>query len=162
MIEVLLGALIGAVGFRLRGSALFEEITGRGITTARIVCWAIPMGLLSLLHVPWQAAILTGLGFYLGSIFAWWGCLDLGRDDGRVVRDYIVMFLRGLVWTIPPALVVYQFDPTVGIILGLSGGLCPLAYTIGWNTPSKAPNLTQGTAIGEFIFGGIVGAALVL
>ena len=65
MIATLLGALVGAVGFRLKGSAIFEQITGRGATTARIVCWAIPMGILSLYHVPWQYAFLVGLGFFL-------------------------------------------------------------------------------------------------
>jgi hypothetical protein len=162
VIEVLFGALVGAVGFRLRGSDLFEQITGYGTTVARIVCWAIPMALLSLFHVPWEYIVVVGAAFYLGAIFPWWGCIDLGHNDGSALRDYIVMFFRGLIWTVPAGLVVYQFDANAGLILALSGALCPLAYTIGWATPSKAPNLNQGPELGEFIFGAIVGAAVVL
>ena len=158
----LLGAIVGAIGFRLRGSSWFEEVTGRGATTARIVCWAIPMGALSLTNVPWQYSFLVGLGFFLGAIAGWWGCLDLGRNEGSAARDYIVMFFRGILWTLPPTIVVYPFDATAGAAMLIAGALCPVAYTIGWLVPSKIPNLRQGPELGEFIFGGMIGACVVL
>ena len=159
---LLLGTLIGAIGFRLRGSAIFEEITGRGATTARIVCWAIPMGLFSLIHVPPMDAVWIGLGFFLGACPGWYHCTDLGRDDGKVVRDYVVMTIRGLVWTILPAIVMSYFNPTAAGAMVLAGALCPLAYTIGWAIPSNIKGLHQGPELGEFIFGGIIGASIVL
>lgn len=163
MIEALIGALIGAVGFRLRGSALFEQWTGRGATTARIVCWAIPMSIVSLFAVPWYAAPLVGIAFFLGAIPGWYGCLDLGRDDGKVLRDYAVMLARGIVWTLPAALVYAWAGATPGMYaVALAGALCPLAYTIGWAIPSTKPNLSQGPELGEVVFGAMIGAAVVL
>lgn len=163
MIGILVGALVGAIGFRLRGSALFEEWTGRGATTARIVCWAIPMGLISLMAVPWYAAPLVGLALYLGCLPGWYGALDLGHNDGHKVRDYIVMFLRGLAWTVLAAL-VYAWAGNVPGAYGLilAGALCPLAYTIGWAIPSTVPNLSRGPELGEVIFGAMIGAAVAL
>lgn len=162
MIATLLGALIGAVGFRLRGSAIFEEITGRGATTARIVCWAIPMGLVSLYHVPWEWAWAISLGLFLGACPGWYHCTDLGRDDGKVVRDYVIMTIRGLVWTLPAALVMAYFNTNASSAMMIAGLLCPLAYTIGWKIPSKIKGLHQGPELGEFIFGGMVGASVIL
>ena len=54
------------------------------------------------------------------------------------------------------------FNPTVAGLLVLAGTLCPLAYTIGWAIPSKVKGLNQGPELGEFIFGGLIGAAMVL
>lgn len=49
---ILLGALVGAAGFWLRGAAVFALWTGRGATTARIVAWAIPLALLCWVVTP--------------------------------------------------------------------------------------------------------------
>ena len=158
----LLGIIVGAIGFRLRGDAIFQEITGRGATTARIVCWAVPMGLLSLSTVPWWASFLVALGFFLGALPGWYGSLDLGHNEGDPVKDRIIMTVRGLVWTLPAALVVWQFDIGNAIALMIAGLACPLFYELGYRTPSKIPYLRQGPEVGEVFFGAAIGLALTL
>ncbi len=158
----LLGAVIGAIGFRLRGDAIFQKITGRGATTARIVCWAIPMGLLSLSTVPWWASVWVTVGFFLGAVLGWYGSLDLGRREGDPVKDRLIMASRGLVWTLPAALVVWQFDIGNAIALLIVGLACPLFYELGYRTPSKIPYLRQGPEVGEVLFGAAIGLALTL
>lgn len=161
MIEVLavvVGAIVGGVGFRLRGSALFEQWTGRGATTARIVCWAIPMSFVSLFAVPWMYAPLVGVAFFLGALPGWYDSLDL-----QGIRDYAVMFLRGIAWTILAAAVYWWAGNLHGAaLITLAGALCPLAYAIGYAIPSTKPNLSQGPEIGEVIFGAMIGAAVAL
>lgn len=157
---IFFGALIGAIGFRLRGSALFEQWTGRGATTARIVCWAIPMALLA--DVPLEWLPLLALAFFLGAIPGWYGSLDLGRDDGQVLKDWAIMTVRGVVWTAPPAAVMTFIDVPISFELLFVGLLCPVAYTIGWNTPSNINHIRQGPELGEVIFGAFIGASLTL
>lgn len=157
----MLGLLVGAIGFRLRGDAIFHEVTGRGATTARLVCWAIPMGLLALTVVPWWASVLVALGFFLGAMPGWYGSLDLGRNEGKVNRDRLVMAARGLAWTILPALVIWQFDIGNAIALLIAGFACPLLYELGYRTPSKIPYLRQGPEVGEALFGAAIGLAVV-
>jgi cell division protein FtsW (lipid II flippase) len=158
----LLGIIVGAIGFRLRGDAIFHEITGRGAITARIVCWAVPMGLLSLSTVPWWASVWVTVGFFLGAALGWYGSLDLGRNEGDPVKDRIIMTARGLVWTLPAALVVWQFDIGNAIALMIIGLACPLFYELGYRTPSRIPYLRQGPEVGEVLFGAAIGLALTI
>lgn len=159
---ILLGALIGALGFRLRGSALFEQWTGRGATTARIVCWAIPIAILSLVNVPILYAPLIGLAIFLGAIPGWYGSLDLGRDDGHATKDYVIMTVRGLAWTAPAAYVMSMFSIESAVALVIAGLMCPLAYTAGWYIPSRVNHARQGPEVGELIFGSLVGMAVMV
>lgn len=159
---ILLGALIGALGFRLRGSALFEQWTGRGATTARVVCWAIPVAILSLVNVPVLYAPLIGLAIFLGAVPGWYGSLDLGRDDGNATKDYVIMTVRGFVWTAPAAYVMSMFSIESAIALVIAGLMCPLAYTAGWYIPSKVNHARQGAEVGELIFGALVGMAVMV
>jgi hypothetical protein len=156
MIEI----IVGAIGFRLRGSAIFEQWTGRGATTARIVCWAIPMGLMSLFTLPWEYAIAAGVAFWLGCLPGWYGVLDLGRDEGNKLKEFILMSGRGILWTLPAALVFAFISPLNAVALLIAGALCPVAYEIGWHIPSKVENMRSGPEIGEILFGALVGAAL--
>lgn len=160
--EILIGALVGAIGFRIRGSSEFRKWTGRGATTARIVCWAIPMSIVSLNHVPIEYAWMMTIAFFLGAVPGWCGCLDLGRDDGKVFQDYLVMTARGILWVIPAALVMSFFNQYTSTYMLIAGVLCPLAYTVGWITESSIPNLRRGPELGEFIFGGLIGASLAI
>jgi hypothetical protein len=156
----MLGLLVGAIGFRLRGDAIFHEVTGRGATTARLVCWAIPTGLLALATVPWWASVLVALGFFLGAMPGWYGSLDLGRREGSAVKDPLIMAARGLAWTILPALVIWQFDVGNAIALLIAGFACPLLYEAGYRIPSKIPYLRQGPEVGEALFGAAIGLAV--
>jgi hypothetical protein len=149
--------IVGAIGFRLRGSALFEQWTGRGATTARIVCWAVPMGALSLLTLPWELALLAGAGFWLGAIPGWYGSLGL---TGK--KDYAIMAVRGVCWTLPAAMAFVNDAPLNAVALLIAGALCPVAYHLGGLIPSKIENLRQGPEVGEVLFGALIGLAIAL
>jgi hypothetical protein len=91
-------------------------------------------------------------------------------------RDWSGMFLRGLVWFVPPGILLQaalesqkpsikiglgavlqsfkipgaRFFPTTFILLG---GLMPLMYELGWDIPSNSSYFGTGTQLAEFIWG---------
>lgn len=168
-----IGAVIGGLGFRLRGWEGFERLTGRGATTARIVCWALPMALLArVAGASWPDAYAIGAGLYLGALAPWWRSLSLGANpaDGPPLAQYLRHAARGLLWTLPAA-AAHGWSAAVGwwalggdplaldvwrpaLILAASGLACVPAYQIGAWTGG-------GTAHGELIFGAVMGAAVV-
>lgn len=154
--ESLVGALVGGVGFWLRGSATFARATGRGATTARIVAWAMPLAAFAWLLTPlawwWCAALAVAL--WLGALPGWWGSLDLGRVEGAWPRDLALHTLRGVVWMAPAAAVLGLAGAAwwPPLLAGLS---CGAAYEVGWRVwPARA------TEVGECLFGAACGAAL--
>jgi hypothetical protein len=110
--EILLTAAIGGAGFRFRGAEAFSRITGRGATTARVVCWAAPVAALAwaLAALPWQWAVALGAALWLGCLPGWWGSLDLGRDEGIWATDALAHAARGLLWTAPAAFVLAALE----------------------------------------------------
>jgi hypothetical protein len=147
MIEIAAALLAGA-GRRLSGDSRFEKITGRGATTARLVCLAVPLGLLALLRVEWCAAACLGALVWAGatlpqrgqSLSGWVDAAYLlarGIGVGAVVAP-LVWWLGG-VWWLP----------------ALSGVCAPLAYWLGYRLwPRRA------TEVGEVGSYAAFGAAL--
>lgn len=121
---ILLGAILGGIGFRLRGWSGFEEAVGRGGTTARIACWAVPMGGLAWIagHAP-LASGLIALGLFLGCLPPWWRSITLGRSaaDGGALGQYARHAGRGLLWTLPAAVLLAVNAIALPAILGVSG-----------------------------------------
>lgn len=157
MIDVVLGSLLAGTGFRVRGDDIFKKWTGRGLTTARIVCWAVPCGLLALMAgASLVVALMIGVAAWLGSIAGWWNSLTLGRNpkEGPLVEQWLRHTARGLLWTAPMVMVAIQAGGN-GAWLALAGLLCGPAYELGWRTYPQ-----RGTEIGEFVFGALIGAAL--
>lgn len=153
---VLAFGVLGAAGFWLRGSALFHRVTGCGATTARIVCWSLPLAALAWVMTPlplwWCAALAAAL--WAGSLLGWWGSIDLGRHEGEWRADFIAHTARGLLWAAPAGLVLI-FAGGMGWPLWIAGLLCGAAYEVGWRAyPARA------TEIGEGLFGAMIGAAL--
>lgn len=147
--------LILAAGFRLRGDAAFERWTGRGATTARIVCWAIPCGLVAWgLYGLWYVGLAMGVAAFLGAILGWWQSLDLGRVEGTWLNDFAMHTLRGVLWTLPMAGVAFLGAGSPWPLL-VAGALCGVVYEIGWRFKARQ------TEIAEAIFGGVIGVALV-
>lgn len=146
-----------AFGFWLRGSALFERLTGRGATTARLVCWALPCGLAwwALGGNPLYAAG-AAVAAWLGTLLGWWGSLDLGRNEGTWLEDFLLHTARGVLWTAPMAAVALVQHEAWWWMLGV-GALCGLLYELGYQL-----NEARGTEIGEFLFGAVIGAAMVV
>ena len=153
----LLAPVILAVGFRLRGAAEFQRWTGRGATSARLACWAAPVGLIGWgLHGEWYAGAALAAAAWLGSVAGWWGSLDLGRNEGTWLRDFALHTARGLLWVAPLALAAWLTagDPVPLLVAGIA---CGLAYEAGWRASPR-----HATEIGEAAFGFIVGAAIAL
>lgn len=152
----LLAPFILALGFRLRGAAVFHEWTGRGATTARIVCFAIPCGLIAWgLGLAWPWAIALGVAAWVGCLPPWWGSLDLARQYGDYGQDFALHTLRGVVWVLPMAVVLFaagEFWP--GMLL--AGTACGAIYEAGYRIRES-----HGAEIGEVGFGFVIGCALV-
>lgn len=179
---LILAALIGGAGFRLRGSQLFHRLTGRGATTARIVVWATPMALIGLDGQPdfWPMVLLV-LAFWLGAVFPWFQSISLGRrrevklplplmvailvpdrfeafyEENSWRRDAVMHALRGMLWVIPPALAMGWLGHD-WLPLMLAGLLCVPAYEIGWRVCPKR----HAVELGEVLFGAALGAATAL
>jgi hypothetical protein len=157
MIAELAAPVILGAGFRLRGAALFERITGRGATTARIVCFATPAGLLAwATGFPWPYALAMGVAAWLGCLPPWWGSLDLGRHAGGYARDFALHTLRGVVWVAPMAAVAFLAGAAWWPLI-LAGLMCGAVYEAGYRVSER-----HGTEIGEAAFGALIGAGLAL
>jgi hypothetical protein len=186
MIEVAIGLLLGGAVFRLRGWRGFEQITGRGAFTARLV-WATCMGLLAFASWagPVQAAT-VGVGMFLGCLAPWWRSLSLASSekDGPLLGQVVRHTARGILWPAPAAVLlvavswalelVVAWFPALGgawvpsldaawgpaLLLLASGLACTPAYFAGkWlrrRFPARAPGHTES---GEVLFGAAMGAA---
>lgn len=153
----LLGAVVGGIGFRIRGAGEFQAVTGRGATTARIVAWSLPLATMWAAWGPappgWWAVMAAAL--WLGSIAGWWG--DLRLVDAR---DIALHAARGVLWVLPAAaLVALQVALLPALALLVAGALCAPAYLLGWRLCGRLG--LGGTEWGELIFGAVVGAVLV-
>ena len=162
VIGAILGAILGAGGFWLRGAAVFARVTGRGATTARIVAWAAPLALLAWLATPlqWWWCVALGVALWVGCLPGWWESIDLGRNDGGWARDAALHTARGVLWGAPAA-----------AVLALAGGAwwwpvlaglaCVPAYEAGWRLrPVGDARRPAATEIGELLFGAALGAAV--
>lgn len=164
ILEVLGGALVGGVMFWLRGSSKFQEVIGRGKTTADGV-WAAALGLVAFgVGASWYGALAVTLGLWLGARPGWWRSLSLGRNaaDGAEGLQYLRHAVRGMVWVAGGAAgaAMGGMSPVPLLIAGL---MCVPAYVVGyaWREGHDDP-YTNPTAVGEFLFGAVIGAAVVL
>lgn len=146
---IFLAALLGGAAFWLRGSALFEQWTGRGATSARFM-WGGVVALLVLAGGLWWPLFpAVVLAAWLGCIPGWWGSLTLTTP-----QHYAMHAMRGVVWVLPLA-VLFEVAGAQGAVVLLSGAACVPAYWLGWRLlPSRA------TEIGEALFGAAIGAAV--
>lgn len=173
------------LAFRIRGG-LFGKNIGWGTTTARLLSWALPV---TLFVAYWYPPILFTafesffaayklseyyyLGFvylsiFLGAVAPWFKSLDFGRKDGTWLKDFLLHSGRGVIWVAGLAAVFIVYGIYIpAIILLVSGLLCGVAYEIGWNLPTpfqvnREGGFNTGPEIGEFLFGALIGLALVL
>lgn len=158
MDQVIVGALVGALLFRLRGAALFQRITGRGKTTADAV-WAFGLAVMAWPGL-WQTAVLAVM-LWLGGRAGWWKSLTLGRNpaDGPPWQQWARHTARGLLWVAPSAVLAWWLGSSPAFLV-LAGLACAPAYEAGWRLAGKGG--LGGTEWGECFFGAALGAALVL
>lgn len=172
-----LGLILGAILFRIRGGAFGDEIRkyiykGYGATTSRLVVWSLPMTFLLFFSQPyhiWWVYLLFFLAMYLGTIIGWWRSIDMGRVEGKWLPDFIFQTLRGVLWTLPAAAVMFYVGSISTMIsLLIAGALCGVLYELGWRV--KLPksiaeskfDLRTGPELGELFFGAAIGLAITL
>lgn len=155
---VIAATIVGGMGFWLRGSSLFYKLTGRGATTARIVCWALPLALLSLFVVDPIISVAIGVALFAGSVLPWWSSLSLGRNpaDGTFLQAAIRHTARGFCWTFPVSVVVW-YAGGVWLLPLIAGLLVVVPYELGWRFHSEKFGATE---YGEVGYGVMIGFAL--
>jgi hypothetical protein len=153
---------LGAVLFRLRGAEIFYRVTGRGKTTAD-AAWAVLLAVPTLGVVRWEASVAFAVAFWLGARLGWWKSLTLGRNesDGPAWAQYARHTARGVLWTLPAALVAYAFGMSP-IPLLVAGACCTVAYEAGWRLSDVLHWRIGGTEWGEIFFGALIALAIVL
>jgi hypothetical protein len=167
--EILLRAFAGAFLFRGRGGVFNHVlclILGKDSRTTDLlgsmggrVLYAIGMALLFVGQLrAWQLAILAG-AFLLGTPIGWFASLALWHDHGRAWRNFAFMTLRGLIFVAPACLALWWFG-LPWLVLAIAGASCGIVYAIAWLIPSRVNQLEQGPALGEALFGAVLGAAI--
>ena len=160
------GLLLGASSFWLRGSAKFEQLTGRGKTTGDLV-WAALLGAFAMVGgLPWEWSLALVAAFFAGGRLPWWGSLDMGTMAHSWGRDLVVHSARGLLWTLAAGLVMwFAGGGWQAVVLAASGLLAGPAWALGFQLrpPGKtSQGFPNATEVGELVFGGIIGVALAL
>lgn len=155
----LLSSFLCAVAFRLRGSELWDVWTHTGTIGGRVL-WAVCVSFC--LFVTgcsiWSLAVVPIL--FLSAVPGWPQSIDLGSNEGTWMRDFWMMAARGLLFTLPAGLLLSIFHSPWFLIFGFSGFLAGVMYTLGSKIPFKIKHLEQGPALGEALFGGLVGLSI--
>jgi hypothetical protein len=168
MVAVFVTSVVCGIGFRIRGglwNTVIVQYIPWGSTTARLVAWATPTAVLGTLWygLTWYYMPILILAVWLGCLLPWFGSLDMGRNQHSWGRDFAVISLRGVAWTLP-ASVVFLFVgallPACGLLL--CGAAMGIWYEAGWRTPSMIPQFQQGSELGELYFGLMFGLTLAL
>lgn len=163
-LEIFVGILVGGGMFWLRGSAKFHEWVGRGKPIADGI-WAAALGILAVVvGMSWYGAAAMAFGLWLGGRLGWWQSLSLGRNaaDGPEGLQYLRHAARGMVWVVGGAAGAWLGGASYVPLL-LAGLMCVPAYVVGyaWREGDDSP-YTNPTAVGEWLFGAAIGAAVVL
>lgn len=154
------GAVVGGIGFRLRGGWLGDKI-GWGSTTARIVSWAIPLGVVAsavTLGAPVWMGPAIAVAAWLAAIVPTFQAIDAGRVEGSRIRDFAANALRGLLMGLPMAAIIgLTGNPWSAGLLAVSM-VIPLSYEGAWRF---VPDKDQPTTYAEVISGACIGASVV-
>lgn len=146
----LAAAVVGALGNRIRGG-LFP-IPG-GTQVGRLVGWGLPVAAMAwLCGMVWWAAVLAGLGAFLGCCVGQYGGLSMGhRGPAPAVSPWLTMTVWGLARVAGPAVVVWWTGGAWWLVVA-SGLACAPIYWAVWMLPDWAlriPGLGRGTGPGE-------------
>jgi hypothetical protein len=151
MLAILASAPAGAILFRVRGGL----IPGIGTSVSRLIWSAGMAGFAVAAHGDWWLASLAPV-FFLGCIFGFPACIDLGRNEGEFRKDFALLTLRGLWFTLPCAPLLWWFGH--GWWFGFVGLAMAVLYEAGWRLPDF--KYLRQTEKGEALFGALCGVAL--
>ncbi len=160
---VLLSALACAVAYRLRGSELWAQATGRGVGTARIMWSFVCLAAVAAQAEAWWLPLAVFAVSFPVSTIHQMGSIDMGNRDGTFLRDFALQTFRGGVGGVGIAAAYWLageawLSPLLG---GLAAGP---AYALAWRTPVHADHMGKDDPpeAGEILFGAAMGAGLAL
>lgn len=152
-------ALLGGLGFRIRGDSIVSELLGGSATQVGRAIWALSLSIpAAIFYGPLYLLLAPAL--FVGAMPGWYGSVDLGNNENSFERDLYVMAMRGIFFTLPAGIVLYFLGHNNSMIFAWSGILCPLLYSIGWLVPIKNRWIGKGTPLSEALFGTYVGTML--
>ena len=153
---VALAAFCCVAGYRVRGSRLWREWTGRGVTTARIVAWGGSCAVAVLLcwPVPWWLPPGVMLAAWAGATPPQWGSIDIGHREGTWWRDLLVQSGRGLIGVSGIAALLALAGGAWWPVAGagvLAGPVYALAWSLGLD--ARHPELDEPPEWAELLWG---------
>ena len=156
-----LSSLLCAAAFRLRGSELWDTWTHTGTIGGRVL-WAVCVSFCLFVTGCSILALAAVPILFLSAVPGWPQSIDLGSNEGTWKRDFLMMTMRGFLFTFPAGLLISIFHSSWFLVFGFSGFLAGVVYTIGSKIPIKLKHLEQGPALSEALFGGLVGLSIAL
>jgi len=168
MVAVFVTSVVCGIGFRIRGglwNTVIQQYIPWGATTARLVAWATPTAILSTIWYSLSGYLMPVLilAAWMGCLLSWYGSIGMGRTGHTWWRDFTVISMRGIAWTLPISTVFGFLGlmlPAYGLLL--CGAAMGVWYEAGWRTPSKVTGFQQGPELGELYFGLAFGLTLAL
>ena len=156
ILTIVLGALAGGAGFRLRGADLGARLLGGSGILARLVWWAAPMGIVAAVAGdPWWVGPAIGAAAFGAASIGTVDAIDAGRVDGTRAKDAFWNLLRGLGMGGLLALPLTAAGDTGWWMPLAAGALLPGAYEAAWRIFRNHP-----TAWAEVAVGALLGASV--
>lgn len=153
--------LLGALCFRVRGSAIWDLYTRTGTTGGRLQ-YAVLMGLAAVLLTRDWHLICLPLGLFLGCVPAWFA-------DGMVPlspRRFVANAARGVLWLLPAAGILWWHGYPGWVDLTVAGAASAPLYWLAWRLPCPLVLhrghvvIGPGTELGEALYGAWIGLCL--
>lgn len=151
-------ALLGAITFRVRGSALWDEITGTGTIGGRLQYAAILMLAALAFKGDWRLLLLLP-ALWIGCLPAWFGHGLVPADLRRLAMNA----LRGVLWLMPAGLLLWGLGYEDGWMLCVVGAASGPVYWLAYRIPFWRLDLAghvvvgPGTELAELGFGAWIG-----
>lgn len=160
MIVAIIYAAVGAFAFRGRGGMFNEALSpvfGKLSTHAGRVLYGAMMAALAYRHgMGWAPPPFIAAAFFVGAVAPWF--TDTNRS-ATTLNGFMAQTMRGLVFVVPPAVVIEiaGHNPVWLCASGVTLGAC---YLLAAKIPSRVHDLEQGPALGEALFGAVMGGSL--
>jgi hypothetical protein len=169
------GAVLGAIGFRIRGGMLGDrwELPGQ---ISRLIYGIIMAAVIVVAGWPWPFGLVALVGFWFLMVLAWFAgavvcgtfrSIDAGRNEGSVLGDFGRNAARGIIYALPPAallaITAAGFDQQERIgtaaLLPALGAFQSMAYEGAWRLRTMEQKPTE---LGEYATGALLGVGAVL
>lgn len=166
----LLGMIVGALCFRIRGDALVGELVGGPASHIGRLIWALPLATVALAANPdWRLLALIP-ALFIGAIPGWYDGISISAARMAQFPKHLgIMTLRGVFWTGPAGLVMWwagvhwQF----GLIGAIAGPIYFLASVLDDDLKIGPLWISDhdgfvNVPLAEILFGMVCGGAIVI